>query len=830
MPQRSPTPLPRHILLALLAAACTPAFAQTPVAAAAAKATTANSLDAVVVTGTRRLGTTSLDAPAPVDVLSAETLQSTGAADLSRALISLSPSFSAPSTPNGGFASSIPAGAALRGLSADEVLVLINGKRRHVGANFTRQTLAGGRGAAAVDLSLIPVSAIERVEILRDGAAAQYGSDAIAGVINIVLKSREDGGGASYRWGGLTHEGRGGEQHTINGWKGLPLGSDGFLTLAFDAGQRAKANNTRPDPSLPEDHPFRNWAFGSPQVKDQVNLVANAELQLTADTTLYAFGTWAQRQTLGENFYESNTASSVLAQSVYFQQRYPKGRIPVNVYDLSDAAFNAGVRHGNARTGQWDLSANLGRNTVKSTDRNGINPSYGPDSPSTFYTGSRENTQANAALDYSRDLDVAALASPLTVAAGVTARWERYALTAGDPIAYTRGPFYNPSQVPGVGVPGLYSGITDQDARSISRKVAGAYVSAEAKLTEQLNVGLALRTEHYSDFGSTTNGKASLRYEFTPGIALRSTVSNGYRAPSIVQLGYSAYSVQTATINGQPVDVQQRTLLPGSPVASLIGGTSLRPEKSKNASLGLVWRLGTQASATLDVYQIDISDRIALSENLTTTTLPVLAPILAPFGINSAAFFTNVLDTRTRGAELTSKVRLALAGSQLDLNLGYAWNQTRITHARDVATSTGTVIPAIQIIGRNTRGLIEEITPKSKLVLGATWQAGGWTVNGGARRYGSWTNRATNALDDKTYSPQWVLDAELAYAFGGALRGLTVAAGAINLLDSYPDENPTIVASTGKAATGSGAITKYSFNAPEGGLGTQVYARVSYSF
>ncbi|OWQ47853.1 TonB-dependent receptor [Roseateles noduli] len=805
--------------LLLLAAFGSDAFAQA-----------AGNLDAVVVTGTRRIGTTSLDAPAPVDVLSAETLQRTGATDLSRALISLSPSFSAPSTPNGGFASSIPAGASLRGLSSDQVLVLINGKRRHVGANFTRQALAGGRGAAAVDLNLIPVSAIERVEILRDGAAAQYGSDAIAGVINVVLRAQDTGGALAVRWGGLAHDDRGGEQHTISGWKGLALPNDGFLTLAFDAGEKDKANNTRPDPSLPVGHPFRDWAFGSPAVKDQANLVANAELPLGEQTALYAFGTWGHRRSIGENFYESNTASSVLARSVYFQQRFPNGRVPINIYELDDAALNAGVRHGDARAGQWDFAVNIGQNTVKSTDANAINPSYGTNSPSTIYTGSRENTQANATLDYSRELRVPGFSAPVTVAAGLAYRWERYVLDAGDPIAYTRGPFYNPSSVLGVGVPGLYSGITDQDARQLSRRVGGGYLSAEGNVLDGLNVGLALRSERYSDFGNTTNGKLSLRYDFTPQLALRSTASNGYRAPSIVQLGYSAFSVQTATINGQPVDVQQRTLLPGSPIANLIGGVALKPEKSRNVSLGLVWRPSAEASATLDVYRIGIENRIALSENLTTATLPALAPILAPFGINSAAFFTNVLDTRTRGAELTGKYRVALAGSRLDLSAGWAWNDTRITRARDVTTSTGAVIPAAQIVGRNTRGLIEEITPKDKLVLGADWEAGAWTVHGGARRFGKWTNRATNALDDKTYGAQWVVDTEVAYRFNGPLRGLTLAAGAINLFDSYPDENPTVVASTGQPATGSGAITKYSFNSPEGGLGAQLYVRVGYSF
>lgn len=820
------TPLALLIGATLLPLA--PAAAQVAATPAAAAAST---LDAVIVTGTRRSGTTSLGAPAPVDVLTGDTLEATGAADLSRALIALSPSFSLPSTPNGGFASSIPSGAALRGLSADQVLVLINGKRRHAGANFTRQALAGGRGAAAVDLSLIPVSAIARVEILRDGAAAQYGSDAIAGVINIVLKNVDQGGGISYRYGRFTRDERGGEQHTLSGWKGLALPADGALTLSFDAGQKASANNTNPDPSLAEGHPFKHWKFGSPEVRDQFNLLANVDQPLGGDAVFYATATYGQRQTLGENFYESNKSTSVYAQSVYFQQRFPNGRIPVNVYDLDDAALTAGVRWGDVKTGALDLYANVGRNRVDSTDRNALNPSYGPDSPSSFYTGRRENSQRNVALDYTRDLPVSFAAGPLTLSAGAAYRWERYVLSAGDPIAYTRGPFYNPSQVRGVGVPEIYSGITAEDARSLSREVWGGYVGVEGQLTDTLNLGLAARSEHYSDFGATTNGKASLRWDITPRIALRSTVSNGYRAPSIVQLGYSAFSVQTATINGQPVDVQQRTLLPGSPIASLLGGKALVPEKSTNASLGLVWRPTANASATLDTYQIDIKNRVTLSENLTTATLPALAPILAPYGISSAAFFTNILDTRTRGAELSGKLRLPLQTlGQVDLSLGWAWNETRITQARDVTTPSGTVIPAAQTVGRNTRGLIEEITPKTKWVLGATWQLGAWELGGSARRYGRWTNRATNPLDDKTYSPQWVVDADLSYAFDNALKGLKLSLGVSNLLDSYPDRNPSVIASTGLPATGNAAITKYSFNAPEGGLGSYVYGRLSYSF
>lgn len=791
-------------------------------------AASAGPLDAVVVTGTRRSNTTQLQSSAPVDVLTGKDLEATGAADLSRALISLSPSASFPSTPNGSFASSIPAGASLRGLSSDQVLVLINGKRRHVGANFTRQALAGGRGSAAVDLSLIPVAAIERVEILRDGAAAQYGSDAIAGVINIVLKGRDSGGAIGYRYGEYANR-NGGEQHTLSGWKGISLANDGFLTLSFDAGVRDFANNTNPDERLAANHPYKDWKFGAPRVNDQFNLLANAEVPVNADLSLYAFATVSHRESIGEGFYESNTTNSALVRSAAFQSRYPFGRIPVTVYELDDAALNVGARFGDKELGRFDLHANIGQNTVKSVDKNGLNPSWGPNSPSTYDTGERTHTQANLGLDYVRDLPVSAFAGPLTLSAGLAYRWEEYDLTAGDPIAYTRGPFYQVG-APGVAVPEIYSGITDQDARTISRNVWGGFVGLEANVTEKLNLGLALRSEHYSDFGGTTTGKGSARYDFTPEFAVRSTYSTGYRAPSIVQLGYSAFSVQTANIGGVFTDVQQRTLLPGSPIAELLGGKALKPEESENVSLGFVWRPTANASATFDAYQIDIRNRVLLSENLSTTTIPALGPILAPFGINNAAFFTNVLDTRTRGFELSVKYRLDLVSrGRLDLSAGFAAADTEITKARNVVTPNGTVIPSDRIVGRNTRGLVEDITPNTKFTLGANWRIAQWEVTSAARRYGKWINRATDARDDQTFDPQWVFDLDVAYHFSGPLRGLKASVGAINLFDSYPDKTRRLLNSSGALAS-VGGVTKYSFNAPEGGLGAFYYTSLNYSF
>ncbi len=795
-------------------------------------------LSSVVVTGSRRAVNSHLDSPAPVDVISEEELLQTGAPDLARALVNLSASASLPTTPAGGFSSATPPSFALRGLPADQTLILVNGKRRHNSAYFTRQAYAGGRGAAVVDISLIPVSAIKRVEILRDGAAAQYGSDAIAGVVNIILKDAEEGGGLSYSYGEYR---RGdGEQHAVNGWKGFALPNNGFATLAFNAGNRDYADNTNLDNrnfyagynnpyATPkynnETTPYRDWSFGAPKIKEQYNLLVNAELPISETDALYGFATYGHRVTLGRNFYELPNNSTLLNRSQYYLERYPDGRIPVGEVTVDDFDITAGYKSGTQKDGKFDVFVNYGQNNHSNRNLNGINPSYGSEGPSEYFTGENVFSQYNAGVDFSRDFDVGALASPVTLSAGVAYRWEQYEQIAGDPVAYTRGPYYNPSQVSGVGVPGIFAGITDQDAHSIERNVVGAYFDVEADITNKFNAGLALRAEDYSDFGSTYNGKLSLKYDIVPQFTVRSTASTGYRAPSLVQLGYTAFSVQTTTFaDGSIGDVQQRTVLPGSDTALLLGGVDLKPEEATNYSLGFVWKPTANTSATIDIYQIDTDNRVLLSDNLIG---PLVTNALAgtPYSsINNIAFFNNLLDTRTRGIEFSAKHRLNLNDyGQLNLSASYAKNKNEITGSRDTTTVAGDVIPSSAIATRATRALIEEGTPEDKIVLNANWSINAWNLNIAGRRYGEFTTRnATNPAQDQTFGSQWIADIDVGYNAEKWLKGLKLNLGVNNVLDSYPDETLPSAFNGGK--------TKYSFNSPEGANGSYYYGRISYEF
>ncbi|NVZ54186.1 TonB-dependent receptor [Pseudomonas sp. B6002] len=785
-------------------------------------------LDTVVVLGTRRSDLTALQSAAPIDVLSGEQLQQTGATDLSGALTALSPSFNFPQSPQGAFAGSIAQGASLRGLASDQVLVLVNGKRRHSSANITRQSLVNGRGAAAVDLSLIPLSAIQRVEILRDGAAAQYGSDAIAGVINIVLKENDDGGNLGYRFGG--YDKGDGIQRKLSGWKGFALPNDGFLTLSFDAGSQDPASDTNPDNRIfypgdtsvntprEQNNRYRTWRWGSGNVSDQYNFVANSEIGLGEGFTAYGFATYAHKNTDAEGFFDppttlrNNYGSTAL-------QRYPDGRLPVTRYGLEDYAVTGGLRFEDDRLGKFDLALNHGNNTLESDDRNAINPSYGVNSPSNIYTGKRENDQTNLTLDWVRDFPTDLLFKPLTLSAGLAWRKENYQLSAGEAAGWQNGPLFNTvDPITGRRIPGYYSGITQVDAASLERKVLGAYIDVEGQITEKFQAGVAVRTEHYSDFGDTTNGKLSLRYDFTPQIAARATASTGYRAPSLVQSGMSSFSVQVVEQppgSGNYVEVQQRTLRANSPEAQALGGKALKPEESTNYSLGLVWRPLENASVTVDAYRINIDNRITLSDQLPAS---VVTPIFAgtPYAnIQSAAFYTNVADTRTDGIELTGNYQWDLQQwGRLNLSSGFAKTNTTITGLRDVGNIKGS-----QIVGRNTQGLIEDGTPDSKLTLSANWLYENWGLTVAQRRYGEWKSlNATNPNLDQTFSPQWVTDVDLSYTFH---KGIKVSVGAINLFDTHPDK------ADGAQLYG---VPKYSITSPEGAQGAFYYTSVSYDF
>ncbi|NWB45665.1 TonB-dependent receptor plug domain-containing protein [Pseudomonas gingeri] len=771
-------------------------------AASTAKAAARNSdaaaptLDRVVAIGTRRSDATALTSTAPVDVINAEELKQTGATSLNQALFQLLPSFNFPQNQSATRGQD-PKGASLRGLAPDQTLVLINGKRRHASAVVN---ISGGVpfvGAQPVDLDMIPISAIDHVEVLRDGASAQYGSDAIAGVINIVLKERDSGGEINTQLGKFA-QGDGFSKAT-DGWYGVGLPGDGFLTLSFntlnnkpdDIGDSYQVNGQTQDP---------RWGGAG---RDKYNLAANAEIGLSDQWRLYSFATFGQDTSV------NNTPPLLAGNPNNVAAIYPNGTIPKYRYRYEDGALTVGSRYEDASLGRFDLSATYGRDTHDETAFDTLNPSFGAASPTRFNVATLINEQTNLTLDYAKDLDVDWSKHPLTVSAGVAYRNERYRLEAGDADSYSFGGI-NDVQVGAVQA----SGLTPDDAGTYSRNVGGVYFGLENQLTDKFQFGLAGRTEHYSDFGSATTGKVSARYDFTPRVGLRATVNNAYRAPTLGQIGTSWTTTTNVDSSGNPV--LTRMLPADNPAARALGAQPLKPEKSTNFSLGLVLRPTDQASVTIDAYQISIRDRLLYSGGISG---PQAEQILQAAGYGQytwAQFMTNAADTRTRGIDIVGKYNLDLQQfGNLALSAGY-------TKAKTVIERINSNPYGFDVLTREARGFLEHGYPEDKLVFGAVHRYGAWTVALNETRYGQYRKYATTdaaAQYDQTFSAQWTTDLDVNYAFTKQLR---LSVGANNLFDSKPDTfNQQLRQTAGQ---------QYSFLSPAAPEGAFYYTRLSYDF
>ncbi|RBH56186.1 MULTISPECIES: TonB-dependent receptor [Pseudomonas] len=770
--------------------------ASTAKAAARNTDAAAPTLDRVVAIGTRRSDATALTSTAPVDVINAEELKQTGATSLNQALFQLLPSFNFPQNQSATRGQD-PKGASLRGLAPDQTLVLINGKRRHASAVVN---ISGGVpfvGAQPVDLDMIPISAIDHVEVLRDGASAQYGSDAIAGVINIVLKERDSGGQINTQLGKFAQGD--GFSKAADGWYGVGLPGDGFLTLSFnslnnkpdDIGDSYQANGQTQDP---------RWGGAG---RDKYNLAANAEIGLSEQWRLYSFATFGQDTSV------NNTPPLLAGNPNNVAAIYPNGTIPKYRYRYEDGALTVGSRYEDASLGRFDLSATYGRDTHDETAFDTVNPSFGAASPTRFNVATLINEQTNLTLDYAKDLDVDWSKHPLTVSAGVAYRNERYRLEAGDADSYSFGGI-NGVQVGAVQA----SGLTPDDAGTYSRNVGGVYFGLENQLTDKFQFGLAGRTEHYSDFGSATTGKVSARYDFTPRVGLRATVNNAYRAPTLGQIGTSWTTTTNVDSNGNPV--LTRMLPADNPAARALGAQPLKPEKSTNFSLGLVLRPTDQASVTIDAYQISIRDRLLYSGGISG---PQAEQILQAAGYGQytwAQFMTNAADTRTRGIDIVGKYNLDLQQfGSLALSAGY-------TKARTVIERINSNPYGFDVLTREARGFLEHGYPEDKLVFGAVHRYGAWTVALNETRYGQYRKYATSdaaAQYDQTFSAQWTTDLDVNYAFTKQLR---LSVGANNLFDSKPDTfNPQLRQTAGQ---------QYSFLSPAAPEGAFYYTRLSYDF
>jgi iron complex outermembrane receptor protein len=836
-----------------LTALAAPTFAQAapPVQIAVADATAATGAVAggvddpstIIVTGVRGAHPrTVADSPVPIDVINAKELAATGRTGLKDILGNIVPSLEMPALGGGGTSASVKP-ISIRGLSGDYVLVLVNGKRRHTTSLINNLSRISG-GSTPVDLDLIPTNAIGHIEVLRDGAAAQYGSDAISGVINIILDDAPKGGEFSVTGGQQYSKGAPLYQTDLS--YGTALGDNGgFIRAAVEAKYHDRADssaepipriypllNGQPDPREATTNHLIAGGYGRSNRDKIVDSSYNAELPVSDTVKLYSFSTFSYRDIKDARGadYPSPTgyggATNALGSSS-LPQVYPDG---FQAYrDIHETDFQATVgAKGELAGWNWDLSSSYGQDHVRLGAENTLNPSLGPTSPTSFYMGTQIQQLWVNNLDLTRDFDVG-LAKPLTVSAGFEHRWEKFQSKAGEPDSYINGGYQIPADGTPFGdayggqfpSPGLvsFTGTSPADAASLSRNNYAGYIDVSTNITERWYIGAAGRFEHYDDTaGNTASWKVSTRYDLGHGFAIRGGANSGFRAPSLAQTGFSTTQNTTTIVGNQPTSITSKFLPVDSAAAIALGARPLKPEKSLNYTAGITYEHGN-LHLTVDAYQIRVDHRIIKTEFLGTAAnggSAISAILLANgiTGVNSAQFFINGVDTRTRGIDAVADYALRTGRlGTFHLSAAYSYNKTKILSIAQnppVLAPLNVVLFAHQAQSDLTRGL-----PHDKVVLTDDWSLGRAHALVRLTRFGKYTEASTVASGDRTFGAKWVTDLEVGYDITDRI---TVSAGANNLFDVYPQKNGLI------ASDGSGAYGNF---APFGLDGGFYYGRLS---
>jgi len=792
----------RQALLAGVGSAMAVAVS-TPVWAAPAPTANETQGDAIVVTGTRAQNRTKLDTVAPVDVLSLDSLSRQGSSELGASLAAVAPSIDFP-RPAGTDGTDSIRPATLRGLSPDQALVLINGVRGHASA-LLNVNGSVGRGSAAVDLNTIPTLALSQVEVLRDGASAQYGSDAIAGVINLRLREADHGGGATVSYGQYDTQFNGarssrhisdGGTLTLGGWQGFKLGKNGgFLTVTgeyLDRGLTGRSDlDTRFSPNTVRSR------IGDPKVLQGTGYFNAAVPIGETNWTAFAFGGYQFRDSTSSAFArEPSNVNNVAA-------IYPNGFLPQIKVLSKDLTLTAGVR---GQMGDWNatIKASYGRNRLDYRTQNSLNSTYGAASQTSFYDGALIYDQALGGMDLAKLYKLGG--TELNVAWGVEVRREGYRIIAGEPTSYNRAAGSASNLTSGAqGFIGFQAG----NALKASRISNAIYLDLEAKLPSIFTFGGAVRGEHFSDFGDIATGKFSARADLAPWFALRGTVSTGFRAPSLQQQYFTSTASVLTTTGTPPVStiVETGTFPSSSAIARSLGGQALRPEKSVNYSAGAVFRKGG-FDLTIDGYIIKIRDQLGLSENITLSAADQLT-----YAVQAARFFINGLHTTTKGVDIVGhyKLRTASVGT---FDLTAAANINKITVDSYPTSATATLFARQRIL------TITEGTPGEKLVGTVDWSFDKLGATARASYYGNVIQPASTAAGDLSTGRKTIIDLEARYK---VLDRAMLSVGANNVFDIYPRQTPAnLLATNGGVA--------FPYYAPWGFNGRYVYAKLSLNW
>ncbi|WP_115718250.1 TonB-dependent receptor plug domain-containing protein [Gallaecimonas mangrovi] len=761
--------------------------------AAKAKAKGDDNTEVIAVTGSRVAGRTAADSAAPIDIFSGQQIRQPSSNDMNEVIRRLVPSYNVETMPISD-GSSFVRPANLRGLPPDETLVLVNGKRFHRSALVQISGGSLAQGAQAPDISNIPSIALGRLDVLRDGASAQYGSDAIAGVMNFVLRSDTNGLETQAQYGS-TKEGDGDEwQFSAN--YGTEMTDKGFLNLSMELTQRDATvrADQRPDAQSYIDagntyvqDPAQKW--GTPRNKSK-RLVWNAGIDMNPLASLYLFGNYSDTNTEGAFYYRNLDRDFFTditlddGSTFNFLDWFPGGFQPsfgANIYDFSQVVGVKGTMPFISPELGYDFSGSFGRNRIEYFIHNTINPSLANESPTNFKPGTLQQTEKNVNADFTYPI------GSLNIAFGGEYRDETYAIISGDEASWEIGEFSSL----GIGSNG-FPGYSPEQSGEWTRSNYSAYVDMEWDVNMDLMLGAAGRYENYSDFGSTSNGKLSARYNATDNLVLRGTVSTGFRAPTPGQS--HTINVATTFIGDDPTPVAVGTIPSTNPIAEYFGGKALTPEKSTNYSLGLGWTVTPNLTTTLDVYRIDVRDRIGMSQSIDidedTRDALIASGISNAGDYGQIRFFTNAFDTRTQGVDLVVTYNLSSDWGDTNFSLAGNYNKTEVTDIKD----TG-------VVDADRKSDLENQLPKTRVNFNVTHSVDVYKFDLGVRYYGKWKYSSDEQY--QTFGSEFMVDTSATWM---ATSDFSMTAGVENLFDNYPDKFK-YGASTGQVYSGSSPIS-----------------------
>lgn len=829
--------------------------------ALAQEAAAEQEVEKIDVIGSRVSGRSADDLPVPVDILSAEALANTGQTEVGRMLQAIAPSFNfSTSAISDGTDALRP--ATLRGLGPDQTLVLINGKRRHQ-AGLIHINTSVGRGTAGTDMNAIPAAAIKRIEVLRDGAAAQYGSDAIAGVINIVLNDADDGGKVAVSYGEYS-EGDG-ETTNVDISKGFALGDSGYFNTTLNFRDRGVTNRAGLHGSCqysgcttldngdflvgdPREitAPRTTFRIGDAD-SEQFAVTLNAGYEL-GQGELYSFLTYSNRDNQSAAFFRHNANNGGNAPLQDGDATIPTGFLPKINSDITDVSYNFGYQVDFDNDATLDLSYTYGENKIDYVTSDTINSSYAnslqytteqsandirASVPREAFAYGLELTLQTINLDYTQAFDW------FSLALGAEVRTDEYRVTPGEEYSYRDYDTENGDSLfatdRSAGTQG-FGGIGPVSEVDETRDVISFYADIEAEVTDELIVSGALRYDDYDGFGDSTNFKIAANWSITDEFALRGAASTGFRAPSMQQLYFNNISTQFVTNpddpDGDQIAVQIGTFRNDSTLAKAIGIPELKEEESTNLSLGAVFTLMDEINVTIDWYSIDIDDRIVISNKLGNGLSPALDAALKAAGAGAGQFFLNGADTETTGVDIIATWNTEALGGDLNLTFAANFTETDVVKIFTPKDSGLGDIPPEDIFSEQDISIIEEWQPEDRISLSGLYTLGDLTVNLAFNRYGEYT--VTDG-GRQTYGAEVLTDLRVKYQIND---NLSFNIGGNNIFDVYPDKNTignsrtgTIVDENGNVIVSSPGVFTYSRrSAPFGFNGAYYYAGVEYTF